>query len=141
MGEDIFRKATWINSLTGPKTLISCSSEDKEFLSLLRLLDWQGYVPDSNPFQTVPLDLPNCTLRILRGGFHINFDGSPESVQSTDIQMTRGLLLGGILQAAFCERGKWQALERGEMLDPAIQQLVVTKWLKQEPSRVPNGMH
>jgi hypothetical protein len=70
----------------------------------------------------------------MRGGFPVNFDGSSESVPAADIQMTRGLLLGAILQAtALIESG--QTNPERVMLLPEVQQLVVREWIQIRTSR------
>ena len=92
----------WWPKLIGEKVLISCSSQDLEFRSALLSLNDGNHGPVSQRQLTCEVTVPlsEGKLRILRGGFPVNFDGSRESVPAADIQMTRGLLLGAILQAA-----------------------------------------
>ena len=134
-GADVINDPKWISSLRGCKTLISCSSEDKEFLSALKLLNGDDCVHEGHQLQDVTINLSNCHLAILRGGFPINFDGSSESVPAVDIQFTRALLLAGVLQAALCNnvfRGKKEPI----MLSPVLQQFLIKEWFSMYPSRI-----
>ncbi len=76
-----------------------------------------------------------ATIRILRGGFPINFDDSGESVPANDIQLTRALVLGSVLQAIQFF-GKSEILDKGGVyaLDPQIQSFVIREWLKYQPA-------
>ncbi|PHH57237.1 NAD(P)-dependent oxidoreductase [Coxiella burnetii] len=119
------------------KTLISCSSEDKEFLSLLQLVQQKnnGKVA-AKPLADVEYKTDmGATIRILRGGFPINFDDSGESVPANDIQLTRALVLGSVLQAIQFF-GKSEILDKGGVyaLDPQIQSFVIREWLKYQPA-------
>lgn len=135
-GKDTLAGKDWWPKLIGEKLLISCSSQDLEFRSVLASLN-NGKAPLVSQQQltadiTVPLD--QGELRILRGGFPVNFDGSRESVPAADIQMTRSLLLGAILQAAsLIERGRTKPLRT--MLLPRLQRLVVSEWIQIRASR------
>lgn len=138
-GEDIFKDVgsieRWLLTFRGAKTLISCSSGDYEFRSLLRRLHFRGYRPES-PLATLKVDLArDRTLTIVRGGFPANFDASPESVPAADIQMTLALLVGGIAQARLCAVGMRSGEPNRLMLDPAIQRFVVEQWLALHPER------
>lgn len=80
------------------KTFISCSSEDKEFLSLLRFIGQQNTAV--HPLDTLDFQSKlGATIRLLRGGFPANFDHSGESVPAHQIQLTRALVLAAVLQA------------------------------------------
>lgn len=115
-------------------TLISCSSEDKEFLTLLNWLNKQIAKVES-PLQDISFQNEcGAIIRIIRGGFPINFDNSPESVPPRDIQLTRGLVLSGILQAVeFLKEKNLLYKAGGYMLDPNVQAFVVNEWLKCQP--------
>jgi hypothetical protein len=134
-GEDVVKGAGWLHDLHGCKTLVSCSSEDKEFLTAIRLRDHEDCTHEGHQLQDITIDLSSCSLTILRGGFPINFDGSPESVPATDIQVTRGLLFGGVLQAAICHDDSCGHGRREELLNPAVQQFIVKKWFSTYPAR------
>lgn len=133
--EDAFNDTRWLRNLAGHKIFISCSSEDIEFLSVLKAIQENPSSWQSNPLSTIRYELPNATISILRGGFPINFDGSPESVPANKIQVTLGLVLGGLVQAALYNRGSRSEGNSGIMLEPAIQRFVVTSWFEQEPLR------
>ncbi len=112
----------------GEKVLVSCSSQDKEFASALRMLPHA----DGEPMGDLIVRLRHGSLRLVHGGFPANFDGSPESAPGRDIQMTRGLLLGGVLQAVLGQR---DAAPHGYRLSPSLQRLVVGSWLQAESHR------
>ena len=118
---------------TRDKTLISCSSEDKEFLSLVKKIGLQDNI-DSAPFD--PLDhleyksAFGATVHVLRGGFPVNFDNSGESVPAKDIQLTRSLVLAAIFQAIDYFKKPDVVNNKGlYALDSSIQQFVVEEWL------------
>lgn len=113
--------------INGSKTFISCSSRDKEFLNLLNIFE------ENNCSYTTILDHLECQInnhpvKILRGGFPINFDNTGESVAAIDIQLTRGLLLGSVLQAVLSFWNKLSMKKKQCMLDPALQSFVVSQW-------------
>ena len=135
-GKDTLAGQDWWPKLTGEKLLISCSSQDLEFRSALLSLNDGNHPPVSTRPLTseVTVPLSEGKLRIQRGGFPVNFDGSRESVPAADIQMTRGLLLGAILQAASrIESG--QTKPERTMLLPELQRLVVGEWIQIRASR------
>jgi len=136
-GKDTLAGQDWWPKLTGEKLLISCSSQDLEFRSALLSLNDRNHVPASPCLLTseVTVPLSEGKLRILRGGFPVNFDGSRESVPAADIQMTRGLLLGAILQAASLIESGPTSPER-IMLLPEVQRLVVSEWIQIRASRI-----
>lgn len=132
-GEDTFHAADWIDQMKGNRVFISCSSEDREFLSLLEM-DTQRTEQNFDPLGDVLLELTAGTLTILRGGFPVNFDGSGESVPAEDIQLTRGLLLCGVIQAATLDANSING--RGSVkLDAEHQARVVRKWFELNPAR------
>ncbi|MBY0293689.1 MAG: hydroxyacid dehydrogenase [Alphaproteobacteria bacterium] len=126
-GEDITKKLK-IENINTNKTFISCSSQDKEFLSLLKILEEHDCTYDS------VLDHLECSLngymvKIYRGGFPINLDNTGESVSAQDIQLTRGLLLGGVLQGILYALHYPMQKNKRYMLHPAIQSFVVSHWM------------
>lgn len=135
-GRDITTSIEYFRLSPKNKTLISCSSEDKEFLSLLQAIQQEknGKV-SANPLNniTYQTDL-GATITILRGGFPINFDNSGESVPANDIQLTRALVLGSVLQAVkyFSTPNNSELLGMGGLyaMDPSIQSFIVEEWLK-----------
>jgi len=132
-GKDTLAGKDWWPKLTGEKLLISCSSQDMEFRSILLTLN-DELVSLEQLTSEVTVPLCQGKLRILRGGFPVNFDGSKESVPAADIQMTRGLLLGAIFQAAsLIGNGPTKPLRT--MLLPELQRLVVSEWIQIRSSR------
>jgi hypothetical protein len=135
-GRDTLDGKDWWPQLTGERLLISCSSQDMEFRSiLLSLNDGNHDLVSSHQLTSeVMVPLGQGKLRILRGGFPVNFDGSRESVPAADIQMTRGLLLGAVLQAvSLIGNGHTRPLRT--MLLPELQRLVVSEWIQIRASR------
>jgi hypothetical protein len=117
---------------TGHKILISCSSEDQEFRSLLQHIAKTLNGPAPDPLSSFTFGFPgsDLNLTLLRGGFPSNFDGARESVNAGDIELTRGLLLGAVIQALARIDGTNDGLSSRLMLDPIIQQYVVEQWLR-----------
>ena len=119
------------------KTFISCSSEDKEFFSLLNLIyknEQHTIDPQNNIMYTTNFA---STITILKGGFPINFDHSGISVKASDIQITRGLLLGACIQASKCAQkliGHALPKNKGSryMVDPFLQRFLVKCWEKEQ---------
>jgi S-adenosylhomocysteine hydrolase len=133
-GEDCLANTTeLLQQLPYDKTFISCSSEDREFYTLLKLAAEQGALT-KNPMSTVSvLNARNKKLHVLNGGFPINFYRAPESVPSQDIALTRMLMIGGALQAFQLRRSLscgGQSINQSQLiqLDPAIQRLAVRCW-------------
>jgi S-adenosylhomocysteine hydrolase len=138
-GEDIipYPEDTFKN-IPGQKILASCSSGDIEFNKLLsyehKFLSRDDKT--TNPLNNIEIQYPpannSLEITILRGGFPVNFDGSPESVPSVDIQLTRGLLLGAVIQGALyfndLESHMRPRQINHKMLNPFIQSMVVEVW-------------
>lgn len=120
------------------KTFISCSSEDKEFYELLATIAAKTnttYDPLSDIVYTIN---ENTSITIVNGGFPVNFDRSPVSVPTQDIQLTRGLLYGSILQALRVARkpiGGGMVINTPSLLtlNPALQKFVVNTWRHTQP--------
>ena len=106
------------------RMLVSCSSGDIEFRSLLRSLP---SLETADPLSDLAPDEFSGSLVIRRGGFPVNFDGSAESAPAEDIQLTRGLLFAAFLQACAISR-TGAVPDRRIMLDPRLQQIVVQQW-------------
>ncbi len=116
---------------TRNKTLISCSSEDKEYLSLLQMINQQA------PSLFDPLDDIEfksefgASINLVRGGFPVNFDHTGESVPANDIQLTRSLVLAAVLQASDYLNDA--SIECGVYaLDAAYQRFVIHEWFKHQ---------
>jgi S-adenosylhomocysteine hydrolase len=149
--EDVIKRAKYIFGCTGyditknfdmdavvesDKIFLSCSSEDKEFLTLLRKLrksqgfKYQDALSDFN-YKTQK----GINVKIIRGGFPITFDGSGTPAPLNDIQLTQGLLLAALIQAIIFLR-KYEIPKKHTriMLDPSIQKFVAKTWIAAKPS-------
>ncbi|MBP9727542.1 MAG: NAD(P)-binding domain-containing protein, partial [Gammaproteobacteria bacterium] len=135
-GQDVTRSIEAFRLSPRNKTLISCSSGDREFLTLLQLIQQNsqsGAVV--NPRQDVIYESEfGGKIKILRGGFPYNFDDSGESVPANDIQLTRALVLAGVFQAIDFFRNPNVLGKRGlYALDADLQKFVVHEWLQYQP--------
>jgi S-adenosylhomocysteine hydrolase len=138
-GDDIIiNPKDTFKDIEGQKILASCSSGDYEFKTLLSY-EYKFLFRDdkaTNPLNDIEIQYPpannSLEITILRGGFPVNFDGSPESVPSTDIQLTRGLLLGAVIQGALyfndLDSHMLPKQSNHKMLNPFIQSMVVDVW-------------
>lgn len=117
------------------KTLISCSSEDKEFLSLLQMIN-QQLAPCYDPLDDIAYKTQlGANIHLIRGGFPVNFDSTGESVPANDIQLTRSLVLAGVLQAIAYFNDS--SIENGVYaLDATTQQFIIQEWLKHQDNTV-----
>jgi hypothetical protein len=133
-GFEALPRNCWKKLGTGHKTLVSCSSGDVEFKALLR---HGGGKPrnHADPFSPVDFQFKDLSLTILEGGFPITFDREPISAPLADMQMTRALLLGAVIQAVVCADRRKLNAGGLEMLHPVIQKFVVNQWLKLNPKR------
>lgn len=120
------------------KTLISCSSEDKEFLSLLRIISHHENYDVHDPLDNIDYkSVLGANICILRGGFPVNFDQSGESVPAKDIQLTRSLVLASILQAIQYFKLSNSPIVPGiYSLDAVAQSFIVDEWLKHQDSSI-----
>lgn len=134
-GEDSIENIEALIHSKKDKTLISCSSEDKEFLSLLKAIQKENNTLIQDPFAEIRYTTDKgATIRILKGGFPINFDHSGESVAPRDIQLTRALVLTSILQAIQFFNKKNLLNKAGiYTLDAKAQRFLANEWLKTQP--------
>jgi len=136
-GQDVTVSSEAFRISPRDKTLISCSTEDREFLTLLNLAQkkYKGKA-SVDPLKDVIYENDfGSKIKILRGGFPYNFDDSGESVPANDIQLTRALVLAGVFHALDLF-SKQTLLGYGEIyaLDAGLQQFVVRDWLKYQPT-------
>lgn len=136
-GEDITISLD-INKIQGIKNLISCSSQDIEFLSLLKIIQTNSH-DNFNVLSNINYTLNNGIIKIFRGGYPINLDNSGESVPAKDIQLTRGLLLAGIIQALFHLLQDPKPEAKQYMLHPKIQKLIVEILIENNTSSIFKG--
>ena len=132
-GADIFEAAGLDEYPSiGCRALASCSSEDIEFRSVLRRYADAVPLGPSQALQDVLCQVGNHELRVLRGGFPVNFDGTKESVPASEIQVTRGLLLGGVVQALLMTELPSIPATGSFQLASAVQDCVMRSWLAAE---------
>jgi hypothetical protein len=106
---------------SGKKKLISISSRDVEFKSLL--------TSDASEIPYWPFDnVRNASHVIYNGGFPVNFDRQQEWERETDIALTRALVLLGVAQALCVPKLKIHAVI--ERLAIRSQRKLVESWLR-----------
>lgn len=131
-GQDISKEIETFASIRLDRSLISCSSEDIEYNSLLRDIQQnrQKMSVTSSVLQDAVYETQhNKHLTIHRGGFPINFDNSCELEPVSEIQLTRGLLLGGILQAVLTlKRYSRESSHTIYALDSSLQKTIAHTW-------------
>lgn len=133
-GQDI-SDITWITQSKSNKTLMSVSSGDIEFNSLLK--NCEPYLDSEveSPLQVLDLTTERShSLKILRGGMVANFTGTADSSPGSIIQVTRGLLFSAVLQI-INNRTKLKDRSGPIMLDPEMQSKAVTTWFSDQPQR------
>lgn len=122
-----------------PKTIVSCSSEDREAWRLLQEVQAEKNGKVANKFldDVIYTNELGIEITIIRGGFPVNFDDSGESVPAADIDLTRSLVLAAVMEAARCFQTKpSNFFSYGSIyaLSPEIQQFIKTTWLTHQPS-------
>lgn len=75
---------------------------------------------------------------MLRGGCPINFDGARESVPAEDIQITRALLLIGVLQAREILARRERQAPVFLPLAPQLQSYAAVEWIRLRQKSYPN---
>jgi hypothetical protein len=118
-----FLRGVALERVQGNKILVSASSADVEFQSLLAMASF-----GKGQFETVDYGVhSDLEIHILNGGYPINFDREKEWEPSEDIQITRCLLYAGLVQALQTESHSGQ---RGSIipLNAGIQEKIVDKW-------------
>lgn len=126
-GDDVFAGAGWLGTLRKQITLISGSSQDLEFRSVLRMAGRSPVKAGSD----LRVSIGTTVFNVLFSGFPINFAGTGERESPQDIQLTRALLLGGVLQALFCsgsEKVDVRYRKVPEQLNSALQRYIVRTW-------------
>jgi S-adenosylhomocysteine hydrolase len=121
-GED-FLKGIALERIEGKKTLVSASSADIEFFSLLNM----AYFPNRN-FDTICIN-PHAKLELnlLNSGYPINFDREKAWVEAQNIQITRCLLYVGMMQSL---QSKVDCTQQILELDSTIQNDIIGQWRK-----------
>lgn len=120
---------SWILNTNQDKLLISASSGDVEFLSLIKTFSGQN--KQYYPLNTLRIEVErNAAISIFRGGTVANFDGSPHSAPTNEIQLTRGLLYAAFVQACELPIDTDNGLVK---LDAEYQKEVVKLWFDDQP--------
>jgi len=94
-GTDALKGLPFERVTSGKKVLVSASSADLEFSSLLKLAPMR-----SDPFETVIIQVhERLSVEILNGGYPVNFDRIKDATPDDDIVLTRCLMYIGAMQA------------------------------------------
>lgn len=139
-GRDVTAGLNIFDIVKKDKILISCTSEDKEFMSFLKAIAKESRIIPTDPLSDIKCRSNNGSkILILGGGFPINFDRKAWNVPTKDIEVTQGLLLGSCLQAIYsASKPVNDSMTINEpsrqALDPYIQRWVVENWIDQQPS-------
>lgn len=146
-GKDVTEGIDVFSLAKSDQVFISCTSEDKEFLSLLKDISNRSplFIGDLMSTFTCQGDT-NTKITMISGGFPINFDRKPWNVPAKDIAVTQALLLGGCLQAITCatkpkDDGRTINVPSRQLLDPFLQRFVVDRWIKTQPADRYNKNH
>jgi len=95
-GEDVFKDGFPVRYHEN-LVLVSCSSEDIEFNTLLRKANCTAHV--RWPFQDVAVEGPRGHVIILNESYPLNFDASGISLDEKGVQVTTALMLEAVLAA------------------------------------------
>jgi len=126
-GRDSMGSGVALRSAGGRRRMASCSSGDVEFHRTLALLAGQRPALRANPFEDLRGMVGDTEVRLLNGGFPLNFDRAREREHAARIQLTRELTYASVMQAMLCRNDEHGA--GGVMLDPEVQELIVEAWL------------
>jgi len=137
-GKDCISPEAFLGKYSTVSALASCTSGDIEFRGLLQgNVRWDKLCRGDSRCPTLQTELPNDrVLQVFRSGYPINFDNSVESVSPDRIQLTRGLLMCGVLQA--CRLQDNDIARRASsslMLSPSYQHFVLNSWRKHTVAR------
>ena len=132
-GRDVTENIDALSIINKDKYFISCTSQDVEFLSLLKQI--AQYVKVENPLADIVYNKDKTTkVTIVQGGFPLNFDRTPESVPASEIALARGLMLGAFIQALFVSHNLIPdgvtTNQTGQIyqIDPYIERFIVENW-------------
>jgi S-adenosylhomocysteine hydrolase len=124
------------NDYANKPVLISCSSRDVEYRSIIREYGekTRDKCDEIQQFGEIRINTSKGTSVVMNGGFPINFDRKYEWEKKQDIVLTRALILIGILQAISIEvYGKY---DDSIMLAPKAQRALVEKWIMEDREAV-----
>lgn len=125
-------KGVAFERIVGEKTVASATSADVEFASLLKLA-----LPTQEPFGTRDVQVHDTLkIRVLNGGYPINFDREKNATASEDIVLTRCLMYIGAMQAVnMLASGKRDS--NIYYLDTISQQKMLERWSKEKGEHSP----
>ncbi|MCE3238746.1 MAG: D-2-hydroxyacid dehydrogenase [Gammaproteobacteria bacterium] len=137
-GKDALHGIPLLEIVNKNTVFISCTSEDREFLSTLEVISKQSIIKSDALGDLICLSKNGSDVVFVRGGYPFNFNGKPWNVPANEIEPTQGILLGAVIQAVTCAKkpsGDGFTINRAKrlMLDPSIQQFVIAKW-RQTPA-------
>lgn len=143
-GHDITASTDLFRVTNGDKTIISCSSGDEEVISLLQLMQkiYNGKV-SKNPLGDIThTNEMGSKVKILQGGFPINFDRQSEASKPEDIQITRALSVGSVLHAAELFQKKHIMDAGGGIykLSSRTQKIIAKEFQKSQPIRYSSAL-
>lgn len=135
-GRDIFsmdEMESSFKTIGSPKILVSVSSKDNEFLSLLKQIQKSRKTLQIDPLEDIYYKNGfGAPIVILRGGTPIGFTNELHSVPPRLIEPIRGLKAFACLQALDMLTRKHTTPE-SYMVNPEWQKFIITKWLGSEP--------
>lgn len=123
-GVDVLHEVPF-ERVTGDKVLISLSSADVEFESILR------FEPDrsSQSFDVVNIQVhSDLSFKILNGGYPINFNRKANATPDNEIVLTRCLLYIGMMQAKQILEAKDDTKSDFYNLETNSQEKLLRKW-------------
>ena len=129
-----------LKRLRGQRVFASCSSGDKEFRSLLLCIDATGR-QGQNPLSDLRTSDGLGSSLVVAGGFPANFDGHCENEKAQDIDLTRCLLYGAIVQLLAAAQQRCLKDAGRYQLSPQIQSFVAQEWLACRESRHHGNAH
>ena len=131
-GKNVLKAREIFDGVATDKTLISCTSEDKEFHAVLMEIAKHKSVQLQKSITNEYITKAGGKITLINNGFPVNFDHSGESVPASQIQLTRGMILGALIQGARqAETIKGQGIINQPpriMLEPTLQQFIAKQF-------------
>lgn len=137
-GRDITINLDVFDIVQKDKIFISCSSEDKEFLSVLKEVGKTENIYIDPLSDIICITKTGNKILLAKGGFPMNFNKEPWNVPANDIEVTQGLLLGSCIQAMqsahmIATDGFNVSKLSRRKLDPYLQRFVLNNWILRQP--------
>jgi hypothetical protein len=135
-GTDITSDMSVFEEISGQIDLVSVSSGDYEFTTLLIRIQEIHKSDSSSPHVLSDLNYKTRfggQITILRGGYPINFNDQMGKSSAKEIQLTHALLLAAVIQARTMQNMDTDWLSGGTFfqLSPSLQQRIAQDWLAQ----------